>query len=54
MSVDDQDKEKLRKIRAEIDAFDKKCFETQYTDTGVVWELLYRWRETLTGIIERQ
>ena len=34
-------------IADEIDAFDKQCAETEYTDTGQVWELLHDWRKRL-------
>ena len=43
--------EKLRSIRDEILTFDAVCAKDEYTDTGVVWELLGRWKDDLTTML---
>ena len=36
-------------IAADILDFNDKCAAEEYTDTGIVWELLAVWYEKLTG-----
>jgi hypothetical protein len=43
-----------RQIVHEINQFDHKCEEEEYTDTGIVWELLCAWRAALLAAIENR
>lgn len=40
-------RETAQRIVEHIEIFDKQCAETQYTDTGMVWELLDAFRADL-------
>ena len=47
-------KEVLEELVKEIEDFDDRTEEEEYTDTGEAWELLNRMKSKLKGLIRRR
>jgi hypothetical protein len=49
-----KDRLALQGVVDEINEFDDKTEEEEYTDTGEAWELLNRIKSTLRGLIKKK
>lgn len=52
--VDQQEEliEVLQTISGEITSFENECEKSEYTDTGVVWELFNQFRTAINGVVK--